>query len=859
MKTKILILLISFIFFFAAPTIVCGATNVYYSVGQNTTSHETGAGTVTVSGTTATFSVAQTATNMGVGDVVDYDSDNKKCYISGKTSTTVWSCVSATGGTPTAATNVTVNSISHAYASLSAAEAGATDANHLNTSNLVTGNYILNFPCYYDSGADTTAVTIGDYTTDSTHYLNIYTPTDIVTECNQNQRHSGTFDTSKYYMQLSNSKIIVITTTYDVRIDGLQFYLDSTNAVGQEVISYRPFANNGVDFRFSNNIIRGIGSLGAYGYHVGISMRNGGNTDVVRIWNNIIYDFIGGSTSMGIYIDLDESGGGGADVYAYNNTIHNARDGFKTEINYETTAINNVVQDVVAGSCYVTSAGLFNTASSNNVSDDGTQPGSNGVSGEVTFANEGSDDFHLSSSDTVARNAGKDVSSDVNLAFSNDVDGQRRPIAASWDVGADEDGVTQVYYSVGQSSSDLKTGSPTIGITNGVATFSTAQTGNIGVGDRITYSGGIVYISGKTSTTVWDVVTNAGLVPGDVASGTSVTSITHEYTSLSGAEAGATDSTHLNTSDLTTVRGYVLNFPCYYDSGADTTAATVDGYTTNSSDYIKIYTPNNTSTEANTSQRHSGVWSTSKYYLAPATGIVLTISDENVRMEGLQVNSTDNNGIYVNGATGASDVRVSQSIIKGNSTASKYGINLASTGSSSNARIWNNIVYDYSGASAAAAYWNDADWTIYIYSNTIQNSAIGLSRGNDTAHYTKNNLIHATDAFSGTFTDNDTNNDYNSISENNADVAIGSNGKYNQTYYFSDADGDDFHLSLRDSGAINSGVVLSSDANLAFSTDIDGDQRVSTTGKWDIGADENSSAVIQIKRNVNFGRSVNLH
>jgi len=92
------------------------AVNVYYSVGQ--TNNNLGVGSsVTVSGTTATFTVAQTG-NIGVGDVITYDTDSKKCYITGKTSATQWSCLSATGGTPTAAVGVGVSSIQRAFTSL---------------------------------------------------------------------------------------------------------------------------------------------------------------------------------------------------------------------------------------------------------------------------------------------------------------------------------------------------------------------------------------------------------------------------------------------------------------------------------------------------------------------------------------------------------------------------------------------------------------------------------------------------------------------------------------------------------------------------------------------------------------------
>ena len=52
---------------------------------------------------------------------------------------------------------------------------------------------------------------------------------------------------------------------------------------------------------------------------------------------------------------------------------------------------------------------------------------------------------------------------------------------------------------------------------------------------------------------------------------------------------------------------------------------------------------------------------------------------------------------------------------------------------------------------------------------------------------------------------------------------------------FVDADNDDFHLAAGDTGAKNAGTSLAADANLAFTTDIEGTFR---GGAWDIGADE---------------------
>jgi hypothetical protein len=97
---------------------------------------------------------------------------------------------------------------------------------------------------------------------------------------------------------------------------------------------------------------------------------------------------------------------------------------------------------------------------------------------------------------------------------------------------------TPVYYSVsgGADTSDKKTGTPTITLSSGVATFSEAQVGNIGVGDVVTYdTDKVCYISSKTSTLVWNCVTVVGAVPDDIVDST-VVSIKRVFTSLSGAE-----------------------------------------------------------------------------------------------------------------------------------------------------------------------------------------------------------------------------------------------------------------------------------------------------------------------------------
>ncbi len=821
------------------------ATHVYYSVGQNTADHKTGTPTVTISGGMATFSVAQTAANMGVGDRVTNDGGSI-AYISEKISDTQWSLVTATGGSVTdELVPVNVDSIAHEFASLFDAEAGAADINHLNSSDLVAGDYVLNLACYYDTGADTTAVDVDGWTTGVNNYIRIYTPTDITTEVNQSQRHAGVWNTTgAYRMEVSNDTGIHVNVTNPnrhVRIEGLQIYVTSTNAQDQAAVYF--WTNGGgsgaVDERVSNNIFRGSSST--WNWHSGI------NTDDTTsfsgtgsFYNNIIYGFKGTGNNQGII-----TVSGGVNYYVYNNTIYDSATGITSMSSSSIVAINNLIDASVTQAA----SGTFLAGTDYNATNDasigytvtGGGNTNDRTSQTFTFVNEGARDLHLAGSDTGALNVGTDLSGDPNLAFITDLEGESRPYNASWDIGADEHTSTHVYYSVGQNTNDHKTGTPDVTISDGVATFSVAQTAtNMGVGDRVTYNGGsVAYISGKISDTQWTLVTATGQAPTDELTPVTVNSIAHEFASLFAAEAGAADINHLNTTDL--VAGdYVLNLACYYDTGADTTNVIVDGYTTGVNNYINIYTPTDTSTEVNQSQRHDGKYNAGSYVLQQSTGVVMSIQDNHVRVEGLQVRSTSNAGsnygiCVTNDIVGAGDIRLSHNYIEGsnNTTGNAKGIYVYNgVDATLNVDIWNNIIYNVgaSGGATQGIIILDTDVTGNVYNNTqYKSNAFWVESTNIIA---KNNILSG-GWYIGA--------GYSASSTNNA----GTHGTPPGTnpITLSSTDPLDYFISASDLH-INSGATFAAeiidagiDPSGGFSDDIDGNSRPFGAG-WDIGADE---------------------
>jgi len=812
-------------------------TQVYFSVGQNTTDHKTGSPLVTVSGTTATFSVAQTATNMGVGDLVTYAGGT--CYISAKTSTTVWSCLSATGGTPTAATNATVTSIAHAFASLEGAvdantATGAFDATHLNTKDLVTGNYQLNVPCYYDTGADTTAVAVQSWTTGAQNYIKIYTPYNTTSEVNQSQRHSGKWDAGKYRLDYVGGAGVVPLFSYlnNVWIDGLQIKKTLTQNYGNISVLTINAGN-----KVSNNIITIDNNYtnSTKGVYVGT-----GDGTFSYLWNNIIY---GTGLSYGFY-------GINSFAYIYNNTVIGAGvAGYYSSWSNRFLLKNNIAQ-----SCTDGFAGAFISGSDYNISDLATDTtgGAHDKQATVAFVDTANKDFHLAPTDTAAKNSGVDLSADASLPFTTDIDGAGRNSAVNvWDIGADET-ATQIFRSVGPSATVVlesdTSHARTVTLASGTATFNVALPDNIGVGDAVLIDTGgtdqaidasdtLLFIQARTDSTHYTLQTASGAVPSNIAVNDTY-QIYRAYISLANAEAG-TKNTSIPIAFTGGDRDLVANneqwnIACYAnETTADTSGFNINGWNTAQQDYINIYTPVIT-TEVGASQRHSGKWDDSKYHLNSG-GIVLY--SKYIQINGLQININDSgSGIYTDSSTNGTDLKISNNIIKGtgNSATSQRGMR---TIGYKTVEVWNNIIYDL-GYNASTYGIGSYSGTYYTYNNTIINTYRGIYAEINNVVYAKNNIVQGcTDGYYGTF---NAASDYN-ISDLAADTTGGAHDKQ-ATVAFSDTTNKDFHLAPTDTAAKNSGVDLSADANLPFTTDIDGQTR-SATPSWDIGADEAANAV----------------
>ena len=305
-----------------------------------------------------------------------------------------------------------------------------------------------------------------------------------------------------------------------------------------------------------------------------------------------------------------------------------------------------------------------------------------------------------------------------------------------------------------------------------------------------------------------------------------------DYTSLAAAIAG-------EKGDMVSLDRQ-LTIECYAmaDAGGAALFANAD-WVTDATRYVLVTVP--------TSERHGGGWNTSKYYL-PVEGIALRVhSTEFVRIDGVQIYSTgDNSTFYVGGPdSGAGDIRISNSIIRGSSSSGYRGVFNASYvgGSSMVVRAWNNLVYGASSSGIGRGVQVDIAGTYNFWNNTIAGCAVGIFTG-----VSAGNLIFVNTLFTGNAVTGDTANkalaagtDYNRTSNSSLGYTVTGSGNthdaVSQTFTFANAAAYNWHLTVDDAGAKNLGV--SDPGSGLFSTDVDGETR---SGSWDVGFDEYPSA-----------------
>ena len=818
--------------------------SVFYSVGTNTADLKTGSPSITIASSVATLDVPQT-NDIGLGDVIDYDSPSNLAYIWDVVSSTQFRVQTATGTVPGDLGPVSVNTIKRAFNSISQTVTESSDASHLNDTSLVAAGRSLTWVCYNDGPLiEASTITIDGYTTDVSHYITLTVAGASQVVTGNSQRHDGTAFTGTN-LTTTSSDVMSINDPYTV-IEWLIF--KEWGSGGTQKWAIDVDVNNGV--RVRQNIFYG----GSAPHDTASAIQV--DRDDHFIYNNIVYNLTGTAGGRGIWNDtLDDN------VSYINNTVYNCRVGFQfDDAPTDGLAINNIS---VGNTTDYT--GVFHASSTNNLDSDGSAPPAASLTAtaaslfvSLTFP----ENLHLRSGA-----AAIDAGSDQSGIFSNDIDDQPRPFASSWDIGADETplpSATTHYRSVGITAADLNTSSRMVAISGWTATFDGSMPDNVGVGDALTYASGgnrLAFIVGRSSSTVFSITDKDGAQP--TATGNVNVGVYRAYNALADWESGTENPNILEptpgdvnpSTDLVTA-DTIMMVACYGD-GEDTGSVFLDSWDTGPNNYIRIYTPVFGS-EVGVSQRHNGTWDTSAYRLSQDASYfaVMGVRERYVRIDGLQLNTnqivaTESNGIHVGEANSDApvEIHISNNIVRTTTVALPdiaFGIGaLNSFGSTTFdsslyvAKVWNNVVYGYVGASSGSGIYGADYGTMYAYNNTVVGTGGATHRGiaefNNTVVHAKNNIsIDSADPYQGTFSASSTNN-FSDLGDAPGLLPKTRNGAGADPVFVG---GVDYHLDPSDTWAQGQAADLSGDADLAVFVDIDFGIRQTP---WDIGADDVSA------------------
>lgn len=281
---------------------------------------------------------------------------------------------------------------------------------------------------------------------------------------------------------------------------------------------------------------------------------------------------------------------------------------------------------------------------------------------------------------------------------------------------------------------------------------------------------------------------------------------TAAYASLSSAEAARQGTVNIGDRVVFKCKG----------TAADTTAAVWSGWTINGEVILT----------SDLSSRHTGTYDTGKYRLE-STSNVLTLSDENITVEYLQLKkATTNTRRVVLCGSGSTNAKILRNVIFQDFGGTSIAVSSSASANpivvAFNVIIDCTIAFEDSSSQGGFAMW---------FNNTIVNCSTIFTATKTNKPTFKNNLIqNSTNGITGTI---DSSSDYNATDSATfgTGYSTNTNDRVSQAFSFVNAGAGDYHLQSGDTGAKGFGVDLSGTID---AIDIDGETIVAP---WSIGAD----------------------
>lgn len=267
------------------------------------------------------------------------------------------------------------------------------------------------------SSADTSAVTIHNYTTDATRYINIYT----TSAC----RHPGYFsDSSPYYRidpSTNNSIVFDVQSDY-VTVTGIQVTNEGYNAGSDISLFYFQSSDN---CELSKSILaNGVNTAAPTKHTIGLSYYSAAGES-----NTASNCVVSGNDGSGVNF---YSSSGSSNIY---NSVSAANGNVGISSGLGTLVATNCYSGGNTGDDYGGAGTITQTTCA---SSDTTATGTSldsiaySTSSGAYFTNvtSGSEDFHITNTSSDLYQAGTDLSG----TFTDDIDGDTR---SSWDIGID--------------------------------------------------------------------------------------------------------------------------------------------------------------------------------------------------------------------------------------------------------------------------------------------------------------------------------------------------------------------------------------------------------------------------------------
>jgi len=271
---------------------------------------------------------------------------------------------------------------------------------------------------------------------------------------------------------------------------------------------------------------------------------------------------------------------------------------------------------------------------------------------------------------------------------------------------------------------------------------------------------------------------------------------------------------------------------------ADTTAVTIDGWTTSATDYIKIWT------DPAESYRHNGTYQTGNKYR-----IVSTQTSGNILSNVESYTVTDGIQFYVNATSITNNLTcidlsapifILNSILRGPSSTLNggyylHGINTTYQ-TSGTSFVINSLVYNFveptGGGASIGIHQNNTGCSSRLYNCTVINCTSYGIRENQGTVTVKN-------CYSGGAGSNYVNGTLTTCASSDTTGTAGLQNIAVNTTNFTNitAASEDYHLPVG-SALIGVATNLYNDATYPFQTDIDGQDRGGAAAAWDIGADQ---------------------